>query len=749
VSYDELRRIIREEEPPRPSTRLSTLGQAAITVSARRQSDPKRLSQLCRGELDWIVMKALEKDRNRRYETASAFAADVQRYLHDEPVLACPPSALYRFRKFARRNKRTLAMLSVFTLAVLVALGSLVVSNARISGEAKEKTKALAAARASEQEARENVKDALAAVDQMLTRVSEERLRDVPQMEPLRRELLQDALRFYQKFLERRGDDPAIRRETALAYLRMASLHFGLGDYGKSEEAYRKAFTMFDELEAASPLEPSIRSQLVSSLIGFSWVLRNQGKLAEGEKALRRAVAVAEDLLKEFPDSRPYRDLVITVRNRLASAIVSPGLVANAQRTALEEGEQLLRRNLVLTHQTTSFWDRAQTYRNLGVVLAKQRRFSEAEDAYRQGILFFEKALANPSSPRSLQVELAGTLKQLATAVESNGRLEEAEAICRRVIPLFDRFAADFPAGPHNRWGQAEIHAQHAALLRKLKRFAQAEQAYRRAVELSDRLAADFPRLPGYRWTAIDRRCALAGFLVETGRVPEALRVFAATAGLIEKLAPPDRARAMMARGHFYAGLGDWNKATAAWTKAIELGSDDVLGVWCPLALVQLAAGRTDEYRSLCEKMLKHSENHWVIGICTLAPKAVADPSRPVRIAEKLVAREPKNAACIMALGLALYRKGDLERAVERLEMTIHSGAGFHIQASKLVLAMAYHRLGRRGKAQQLFQEVTRWLEMNAEKLKEGAAGGHRLAWAYRLGLQVLHHEAQEVLQAR
>ena len=93
AGYDEIRRIIREEEPPKPSTRISTLGQAADTVSAQRHSDPKRLSQLVRGELDWIVMKALEKDRNRRYETASAFAADVQRYLNDEPVLACPPSA--------------------------------------------------------------------------------------------------------------------------------------------------------------------------------------------------------------------------------------------------------------------------------------------------------------------------------------------------------------------------------------------------------------------------------------------------------------------------------------------------------------------------------------------------------------------------------------------------------------------------------------------------------------------------------
>jgi eukaryotic-like serine/threonine-protein kinase len=93
ASYDEIRRIIREEEPAKPSTRISTLGQAATPMSANRKSEPRRLSQLFRGELDWIVMKALEKDRNRRYETASSFAADVQRYLHDEPVQACPPSA--------------------------------------------------------------------------------------------------------------------------------------------------------------------------------------------------------------------------------------------------------------------------------------------------------------------------------------------------------------------------------------------------------------------------------------------------------------------------------------------------------------------------------------------------------------------------------------------------------------------------------------------------------------------------------
>src|SRR5262249_580031 len=81
AGYEEMRRIIREEEPPKPSTRISTLGKAATTFSTQRQSDPKQLSRLIRGELDWIVMKALEKDRNRRYETANGLAMDVQRYL--------------------------------------------------------------------------------------------------------------------------------------------------------------------------------------------------------------------------------------------------------------------------------------------------------------------------------------------------------------------------------------------------------------------------------------------------------------------------------------------------------------------------------------------------------------------------------------------------------------------------------------------------------------------------------------------
>src|SRR5207249_2445360 len=119
AAYAEILRVIKEEEPPRPSTRLSDSGEALASISANRHTEPAKLTKLVRGELDWIVMKTLEKDRNRRYETANSFAADVQRYLNDEPVQACPPSAWYRIRKFARRNKRPVLTASVVVLALV------------------------------------------------------------------------------------------------------------------------------------------------------------------------------------------------------------------------------------------------------------------------------------------------------------------------------------------------------------------------------------------------------------------------------------------------------------------------------------------------------------------------------------------------------------------------------------------------------------------------------------------------------
>ena len=151
VGFDELRRIIREEEPPRPSRRLSTLNnELASTVADNRRFAPAKLSSSMKRDLDWIVMKALDKDRNRRYSTAGALAEDVSRFLMDQPVEARPPSTWYRFSKFARRNKVVILTTSMVTGALILGT-ALSVWQARVAvGERDEKEIALQKARAAE-----------------------------------------------------------------------------------------------------------------------------------------------------------------------------------------------------------------------------------------------------------------------------------------------------------------------------------------------------------------------------------------------------------------------------------------------------------------------------------------------------------------------------------------------------------------------------------------------------------------------
>ncbi len=119
-----MRRTIREKEPDRPSTRVSTLGGEELTTTAKcRSLDAPKLANLLRGDLDWIVMKCLEKDRSRRYDTANGLAMDIQRHLSNEPVVACPPSSAYRFQKMVRRNRVPVIAGSAVVCALLIGFG--------------------------------------------------------------------------------------------------------------------------------------------------------------------------------------------------------------------------------------------------------------------------------------------------------------------------------------------------------------------------------------------------------------------------------------------------------------------------------------------------------------------------------------------------------------------------------------------------------------------------------------------------
>jgi tetratricopeptide (TPR) repeat protein len=180
AAFTELLRLIREEEPPRPSARLSESREALPSISAQRQTEPAQLTRLVKGELDWIVMKALEKDRGRRYETANGLARDLQRYLADEPVEACPPSAGYRLRKLLHRHRT--GVLAVAAFAALLLAGVVVstwqaVRATRAEARAWEAADAERDAREAEASQRRRAEEAEALARDRLAEVTREKQR--------------------------------------------------------------------------------------------------------------------------------------------------------------------------------------------------------------------------------------------------------------------------------------------------------------------------------------------------------------------------------------------------------------------------------------------------------------------------------------------------------------------------------------------------------------------------------------------
>jgi len=241
AGYNEMQRIIREEEPDKPSTKLTTLGEALTDVASHRRTAPDSLTKLIRGDLDWVVMKALDKDRTRRYETASELARDIERHLGDEPVVAGPPSRAYRLRKFIRRN-RTLVTSAAVIFVVLVT--GIVVSTIFGIGQAR--------ARAEAEQAREEAERA---------RDEAERARADAEFHS---EIKTELMLFVQMGFIARGVEapvseildtlsttiagyggPSLSKATYQQFL--ANMYVGLGLYEEAEPQLEKAVELFQE----------------------------------------------------------------------------------------------------------------------------------------------------------------------------------------------------------------------------------------------------------------------------------------------------------------------------------------------------------------------------------------------------------------------------------------------------------------------------------------------------------------------
>jgi serine/threonine protein kinase/tetratricopeptide (TPR) repeat protein len=486
VGFDEVRRIIREEEPPKPSTRISTLGQAASTVSSNRQSDPARLSRLFRGELDWIVMKSLEKDRNRRYETASACAADVQRYLKDEPVQACPPSAWYRFRKLLRRNVVAVTTAGVVAAALLV--GTAV--SWYFSFQAQERASEATAAQA---QAQENLGDALDAVG-LLSDIGAEKLESAPHLEQVRELLLEPALAYYQKFLKKNAGDPAMQREVGVAHRRLGDLYYSLERHAEAEQSFDKAVELLDKLASAVPGKPAYRLELARALVSRGRLLQRLGRQDAADQDFRRAVNLQAKLTAEHSDEPDYRHELARAHNALGVLLREAGHFGPAEqafRKAVEHARQLP--PVTKYRRTTSM-----VLSNLGALMRLTGRLDQAEQAYRDSIQVCESAPGQSSRERDSEAILATLRLNVGVLLMETSRFREAETEFRLGLKQAKKLVEDFPGVPRYRADVAGQQNNLAFVQWRLGKNGEAKKLFTQTVDLLKNLTEEYPRVPDY-----------------------------------------------------------------------------------------------------------------------------------------------------------------------------------------------------------------------------------------------------------
>jgi serine/threonine protein kinase/tetratricopeptide (TPR) repeat protein len=482
---------------------------------------PRRLNAALPGELETIVLKAMGKSPEDRYASAQEVADDLRRFLEDKPILARRPRLRERATKWAWRHKPMLATAaSVLILAVLaLALCTLLV------WQEKERTlRALAEAEKQGGRAEENFQIALAAVEQMLTRVSDDsdRLAYEPGMELVRRKLLEDALRFYKSLLKEKETDPVVRRETATTYLRIGDLQDRLGQQAAANEAYRAGMVLFQALADEFPQQPIYRYRLAACYGKLGNLLVDTPNLHDAERAFRQALDIQQALVEEFPGSAKYRSdlagsyhnlgVLMRLTERLPEAV-------QALRRALDHKQRLAEQ---FPEELIYQQGLAKTHNSLGILLDTMDRPEEAEQACRQGLALQRRLVEKSPRMPAYRQELAGSHNVLASLLAKAKRFHEAQSEYGQAVALQRKLAEESPHVPLCRQELANTHYNLAQVLEQMQQPREAEQAYRTAGDLQRQLVDEFPRVHAYHSELADTVSLLARLQIQQGRFAEA-----------------------------------------------------------------------------------------------------------------------------------------------------------------------------------------------------------------------------------
>ncbi len=453
----EVLRVIREQDPPRPSTRLSTTDQLP-SIAARRGLEPRKLGGVVRGELDWIVMKALEKDRSRRYETANGFAMDVQRYLADEPVLACPPSVGYGLRKFVRRNRAAVLTAAAILFVLLAGIAGTTYGLIRAEHRRAEADQARAdeaaqrrTADAQKQRAEQAEADTLADYRASTDDAIEQLIGSKPELGPRERAYLERALKRWQAFAARQGDDERSRAIRAEGHYRVAVLWAKLGQRDQARLEYETARDQRRKLVADLPAAPRYQQELATTHNSLGMMLAELGERDAARAEYEAARDLQQKLVANFPAVPQYRQSLAGTHYSLGILWMELGR-HDVARTDYETSRDL-RKKLTENYPAVPEyrWELALTHNGLAILLAGLGQYEAARMAFESaGDLYKNLVVAHPAVPQ-YQQELAASHNNLGNLLLIQGNREAARTELETARELQKKLVAAFPAVPQFR----------------------------------------------------------------------------------------------------------------------------------------------------------------------------------------------------------------------------------------------------------------------------------------------------------
>jgi serine/threonine protein kinase len=425
---DELLRKLREEEPPRPSTRVRADWDSSAGTAQARGVEPRQLANQLRGDLDWIAMKALDKDRTRRYGAPSELAADLRRYLGNEPVVARPPSLAYQTGKFVKRNKLALAVAAVFVLVVLAGTVALM-REARI-------------ARVEQARAEQHFQSLRKLTDSLLFEFHDS-IENLPGSTAARELVVRRALEYLEQIESEVHNDPATLRDLAAGYERIGRIRAeeghphlgGTGSFQSANELYEKALAIRRNLAVADPRDPNLQFELLGTMLNLARIFEQFGDL-DRALALQRQRLEIEQRLTASHDSAD-------LRYNIAASLIGIGEVnlwLGNYETALDyERRSLAMNQALLDANPDSLKMLRGVWRSRGwtaTVLRFDGKFAEGAAESRKALAISEQLAARDPNNSEYQRFLIVDDQNLCECLAYAGVSSEVPGLCQKAIAI-------------------------------------------------------------------------------------------------------------------------------------------------------------------------------------------------------------------------------------------------------------------------------------------------------------------------